>query len=286
MPPERLRFVTDDGLLTPDVGSWALQKYRLLDLYNVLFSRSMKYQWGCRVYIDLFSGPGYAKIRGTNRVVETSPLIALRVSDRFDKYIFCDQGSENLSALRARVERELPDVSPDYIVGDCNEMVPRITERIPKASKGKSVLAFCFADPFGMDDLKFKTIQTLSSRSRMDFLILLALDMDANRFQSLYVKDSNPVIDEFLNNPSWRSKWSAAQVKRIDFRVFLAREFASRMVGLGYLPAGLDRMKEVRSDEKNLPLYHLAFFSKHPLGYQFWDEVLKYGTDQLSLSFQ
>jgi hypothetical protein len=57
------------------------------------------------------------------------------------------------------------------------------------------------------------------------------------------------------------------------------------MVHLGYLPAGLERMKEVRSDEKNLPLYHLAFFSKHPRGYQFWDQVLKYGTDQLSLEF-
>jgi hypothetical protein len=42
-------------------------------------------------------------------------------------------------------------------------------------------------------------------------------------------------------------------------------------------------MKEIRSNEKNLPLYHLAFFSKHPRGYQFWDQVLKYGTDQLSL---
>jgi hypothetical protein len=72
-------------------------------------------------------------------------------------------------------------------------------------------------------------------------------------------------------------------LKRIDFRVFLAREFASRMVRLGYLRTGLERMKEIRSNEKNLPLYHLAFFSKHPRGYQFWDQVLKYGTDQLSL---
>lgn len=39
----------------------------------------------------------------------------------------------------------------------------------------------------------------------------------------------------------------------------------------------------VRSNEKNLPLYHLAFFSKHPRGYEFWNQVLKYGTDQLSL---
>lgn len=214
MPTRKEKRVADDGLPTSPVGPWALQKYRLLDLYDTLFSTGMKRRWNRRVYIDLFSGPGHAKVRGTERIVETSPL---------------------------------------------------------------------FADPFGIDDLKFKTIQTLSARSRMDFLVLLALDVDANRFQSLYVKETSRVIDEFLDDSSWRSRWGTARAQGVDFRVFLAEAFASRMVRLGYLPAGLERMKEVRSDEKNLPLYHLAFFSKHPRGYQFWDQVLKYGTDQLSL---
>lgn len=283
MPTRKEKRVADDGLPTSPVGPWALQKYRLLDLYDTLFSTGMKRRWNRRVYIDLFSGPGHAKVRGTERIVETSPLIAPRVPDRFDKYIFCDRDAKNISALRHRVGREFPGVEASYVIGDCNEVVAEIVEQIPKASKGKSVLSFCFADPFGIDDLKFKTIQTLSARSRMDFLVLLALDVDANRFQSLYVKETSRVIDEFLDDSSWRSRWATARAQGVDFRVFLAEAFASRMVRLGYLPAGLERMKEVRSDEKNLPLYHLAFFSKHPRGYQFWDQVLKYGTDQLSL---
>jgi len=283
MPTKRQKLVPDDGLTTFAVGSWALQKYRLLDQYDTLFSRGMKHLWDHRVYIDLFSGPGHARVRGTERIVETSPLIALRVPDQFDKYIFCDRDAKNISALRERVVREFPDVDPSYVTGDCNEVVAKIVEKIPKASKSKSVLSFCFADPFGIDNLKFRTIQTLSARSRMDFLVLLALDMDANRFQSLYVKETSPVIEEFLDDSSWRSKWTTARLQGADFRVFLAGAFASRMVRLGYLPAGLERMKEVRSNEKNLPLYHLAFFSKHPRGYQFWDQALKYGTDQLSL---
>lgn len=278
--------VANDGLPTPIVGPWALQKYRLLDLYDTLFSTGMKHLWDRRVYVDLFCGPGHARIRGTGRIVETSPLIALRVPDRFDRYVFCDRDPKNISALRKRVKRELPDIEPAYVIGDCNEVVAEIVKQIPKASRGQSVLSFCFADPFGIDDLKFGTIETLSTRSRMDFLVLLALDMDANRFKSLYVKETSLVIDEFLDDSSWRSKWVKAQFKGVDFRVFLAQAFASRMVRLGYLPAGLERMKEIQSDEKNLPLYHVAFFSKHPRGYQFWDQVLKYGTDQLSLEFQ
>jgi hypothetical protein len=41
-------------------------------------------------------------------------------------------------------------------------------------------------------------------------------------------------------------------------------------------------MREVKSDDKNLSLYHLAFFSKNPRGDQFWNIVLKASTDQLS----
>jgi hypothetical protein len=63
----------------------------------------------------------------------------------------------------------------------------------------------------------------------------------------------------------------------------LAEHFARQMTALGYLPTGLDTMVEVRSDERNLPLYHLAFFSKHVQGYQFWKAARRYGTDQLSL---
>ncbi len=42
-------------------------------------------------------------------------------------------------------------------------------------------------------------------------------------------------------------------------------------------------MVHVRSIEKNLPLYHLAFFSRNELGRKFWKEARKYSDDQLDL---
>jgi hypothetical protein len=53
------------------------------------------------------------------------------------------------------------------------------------------------------------------------------------------------------------------------------------MKSLGYLDQPLDRMRLVRSDEKNLPLYYLALFSRHPTALKFWDDVLKYSDDQM-----
>lgn len=57
------------------------------------------------------------------------------------------------------------------------------------------------------------------------------------------------------------------------------------MASLGYMDVETHQMKLVRSDEKNLPLYYLALFSRHSTAYQFWYEVLKYGTDQQSFNW-
>jgi len=272
----------NDGLPTPQIGPWSLQKYRILGLYDTLFSTGMKRRWGLRVYIDLFAGPGRARIRGSRQIVETSPLLALRVPDPFDRYIFSDRNQTYVNALRTRVEREFPKADVRYFAGDCNCLVAEILAAVPEPSRGRSVLSFCFVDPYGIGEVQFDTIRSLS-RYRMDFLILLALAMDAHRFQRLYTASGNLKIDHFLGDPTWREKWRQSRAEGVDFRRFLATRFALQMKHLGYLDTGLEKMMEVRSEEYNLPLYHLAFFSRHERGYQFWDQVLRYGIDQLSL---
>ncbi|MGQ0642226.1 MAG: hypothetical protein ACT4P6_15875, partial [Gemmatimonadaceae bacterium] len=66
----------------------------------------------------------------------------------------------------------------------------------------------------------------------------------------------------------------------------LAGEYAAAMAKLQYLPTTIDQMIPIRSTEKNLPLYYLAFFSKHPKGYTFWEQARKYAEDQLQLDLQ
>ncbi len=90
-------------------------------------------------------------------------------------------------------------------------------------------------------------------------------------------------IDEALGNVSWRERWKEVGVRRKEFRSFLASEFSKSMNSLGCLPQSLDRMKLVRSNDKNLPLYYLALFSRSEMAYKFWKDVLKYGTDQPGL---
>src|ERR1039458_4844932 len=276
--------VDDDGLVCAGVHRWAEEKYRLLALYDKLFSSGMKNKWDQRVYIDLYAGAGFSHIQGTSTFLKGSPIIALTVDCPFDRYIFCEENEELLAALRARSARIAPEANVSYIHGNCDAKIEEVCEAVPKGSSDNRVLSLCMVDPFDFG-IKFGTLKRLS-QVYIDFVVLLAIGMDANRNYDHYVEGNSPKIDEALGNTEWRERWKAAGARRSDFRQFLALEFSRSMESLRYLPTPLDRMKLVRSDEKNLPLYYLALFSRNDTAHKFWDQVLKYEIARSTFSFE
>ncbi len=276
MPPN------DDGLYHDEVGSWTKDKYRLVSLYDELFSTGMKGKW-TRVYVDLYSGSGLARVRNTSRFLWGSPILALTVRDPFDKYVFCEKSEDSLRALRARVQRLAPAADVSYVQGDCNDGIEEICALIPSASTSQRVLSFCFVDPYDIST-RFSTVRRVAEHY-VDFLFLLALYMDANRNAAHYADPGNQKIDDFLGRADWRERWAEAQGEGKVFPRFLAEEYASQIRTLGYRPVPFHKMKQIRSDEKNLPLYHLALFSRSDLAYEYWDQVLKYGNPQRDFPF-
>jgi three-Cys-motif partner protein len=202
----------------------------------------------------------------------------LSVQDKFSRYIFCDTSEPAISALRERVQRRFEDADVRYVVGHCNEKVDEIIAHIPPHSSSETVLSFCFVDPFDLG-IHFRTIETLARRKLMDFLMLLALFMDANRNEKHYTRRDNPKVDKFLGDPDWRARWIEFRRHDNSFPRFLAREFEKRMLSLDYLKSKKGNTKEFRSNERNLPLYHLAFFSRHQRGYDFWEEGMRYTSE-------
>ena len=272
----------DDGLISNLIGPWAEDKYRYMGMYAEMFSTGMKNKWPRRLYLDLFSGPGYSRVRDTDKVVLGSPMIALSLPDPFDEYVFADENPEALDALRTRVGRLDRKVPVTYIPGDANIAVARIVELV-SATPSKRTLSFCFLDPYKLN-IHFQTVQRIAEGRSVDFLILLALYIDANRNIQWYVGDDNSTIDLFLGDGTWRPRWKTAERAGNSIVQFLANEYSTRMAQIGYLPMAIDDMIKVRTTEKRLPLYYLAFFSKHQKGLEFWGQVKKYAPDQLSLS--
>ena len=264
----------DDGLFIPEVGEWSMEKYRLVGGYCDIFSTGMKAKWDQLVYIDLFAGAGYSRLKRSNKILYSSSLIALSLPYPFTKYILCEKEPARFAALEERVRRDFADKNVELICGDSNEMVDRVFSAIPKYSTRNTVLSFCFVDPFSLN-LKYSTIKALGGKILMDFLILQALHMDANRNFNIYLDDENDKIADYLGILDWRDRFKKSKrPTRKDFIMFLVEQYEEQMVSIGYQPAR--RMHQIRSNIKNLPLYYLAFYSKHKRGHDFFDKVNQY----------
>ncbi len=279
---DKLPILKDDGLITPEVGLWAEYKYRLAWNYAKMFATSMKAKWDARAYIDLYAGAGRSRLENTKTIVPASPLLSMNIFNRFDKYIFCENDKEKMQALKTRVERDYPDSNVSFIETDVNKKIDEVMSHIPKHRKGFKVLTFCFVDPFNVKNLNFQTIRKLTEKY-IDFLILIPSGMDANRNISYYIAESNTVVADFTGASQWRDDWRSEETKWVNFGFFFADFFGRQMRTLNYFYEGLADMVHVRSTEKNLPLYHLAFFSRNELGMKFWKEARKYSDDQLDL---
>ena len=250
---ELAKALEDDGLPTAEIGGWGENKYRLVSMYAALFARSMRNKWDALVYLDLFAGSGRSRIRGTRRVVLASPLLVLGMAEAFQKYIFCESNKDYVEALAKRCGRDFPDRNVTIIPGDANGKTTEIIEEIPQPGINRTVLGFCFLDPFHMQNLRFSTIETLSQRF-MDFLVLIPSSMDANRNEPHYVRPQNKTLDHFVGNPQWRAGWNNEKSAGKSFEHFVVEEFGHSMRSLGYIDPGIKEALLIRSDEKNLPL--------------------------------
>lgn len=273
--------IKPDSLFTPEVRIWSLEKYKLVGNYCEIFTSGMKNKWDQLIYIDLFAGAGYAKIIETGKTYLSSALIAMSIPTPFTKYILCEADQTRYEALESRVKRDFSHLNVELIKGDSNKIIDSIFKAIPSFGKGNTLLPFCFVDPYSLN-LNFRTIEVLGSKILMDFLILQALHMDGNRNLVKYLKEKNERIAKYLGNPNWREEYNkSCENYDSNFVKFLADQYLIKMKGLNYIPQR--NMHQIRSSEKNLPLYYLAFFSKHPRGIDFYQRILKYSNQQLKL---
>lgn len=284
---QKLDFCTDDGLFLPESRPWAEEKHLKICYYFQLFATSMKKKWANRVYIDLFSSAGKTKIRETDKIVPGSPFLALNIEDKFDRYVFVEKDEQSFQALKLRVNSNFPSENCVFINGDCNIEIQRIISSVPKFNRDNKGLSLCFADPYNTSQLSFSTIERIASSLYVDFLILIPTYMDINRNEHQYTVSNNHTLDSFLGSTKWRDEWKKPTKQYEVFGLFVADYFCRQMKSLGYLYNSLADMELITMRiNQNLPLYHIAFFSKHPLGMKFWKETKKNTTDQFSFCFE
>jgi three-Cys-motif partner protein len=242
----------EDGLVVAEVGDWAEEKYLHVEYYAQMFAKAMKGKWDCRVYLELFSGPGRANLQGTASILDSAPLRALALDPGFDLYVYGELDGERLRALEARCHRAHPAARCAFIQGDVNATWPELLRSVQENARGGTYLTFCFVDPYACSDLAFSTLRGLADLY-IDFLVLIPSFMDANRNCERYLEPGNEILDRFLGDRDWKHSWLSRAEPKERFGLFVADQFGARMQRLGFLYDGLADMKLIRSTDKNLP---------------------------------
>ena len=259
----------EDGYAVQCVGSWAEKKHEHLQKY-INATRAVRAKYlppkgtGGACFIDLFAGPGRARLHNRSLTVLGSPLLALEHREApFSKVILCDLEAENVSALRERTRSD-----SDRVVvfdGDSNKKIEAIAQAIPTHG-----LNIAFIDPYGPNQFKWKSIARLGSLKRMDLLVHFPTNAVKRNFVRL---EKTTTIDEMVGTKTWRSRARAA-----DETVRLIDVLREQLVTLGYQR---DWVRDVAvNNSSNGLLYHLVFASKDDQGTKIWKSITQHDGKQ------
>jgi len=255
----RTFFVGSDGLPVLPVGPWARDKHYFVSQYVGIFATSMKGKWPNRNYIDLFSGPGICRVRGTKTEILGSPLLAIEAKYRFTRYIFNDAERAYVDALRDRVER-YDGVNADFLNLDCNSAARAIPASLPAGS-----LSLALIDPFNWQ-MRLESIAALTRDQRMDLIIT---------FHSGSIKRAAdhqlPALDNFFGDESWRKEYNKTRrsASLQGTRVLLDC-YERSLSDLGYVFVDDEVLIP---NSRGTPLYHLILASKHRRAAEFWGKI-------------
>ncbi len=269
----------NDGLPTPEVGPWAETKYRLVRECAGVLGTSTKATWSRRVYVDLFAGAGRSRVKGTSRILAASSVQALRIPDRFDRYIFCEAERNLIEGLKLRVATDYPGVDARFVPGDVNDEVSALLDEIPRPETDARDLVFCVADPCDPGRLRFDTVRLLASRLT-DFLVLIPTGAGDPRGPGGFLRGGSGKLDAFVGTVQWEGEWQRAAARHESFDLFLAGLYGAQVRALGFEHGGTEDRVLVRSAERSQPLYRIGFFSKHSHGDAVWKQARKHSEPQ------
>jgi three-Cys-motif partner protein len=251
-----------DELPIAEVGEWSVDlKHRLLREY-VEATWAARGKYSSRGYVDLFSGPGRVRIKGTDEIMDGSPLVAWRASDEsnapYTEIVIADNDRRAVEACEARLKRE--GSAPRVLVGEAHH-----TAREGRRFVEKFGLHLVFLDPYNLQSLPFSVFEAFFDLRHVDFIVHLSAN-DLQRNLDSYLAEDVSVMDEFA--PGWRSH--VTMRARDQMRGTAFWYWVSLFEECGFHIA---REAPLVRGGKNQPLYWLLLLSRHPLAANIWNSV-------------
>ncbi|CAB3868383.1 hypothetical protein LMG3482_04896 [Achromobacter deleyi] len=259
--PSRL---VERGRSGDGVGSWVPgSKHTFLAKY-LEGTRLARKKFSQRVYVDLFCGPGRIQVKGETMTRHGGAQIAWQHSKLGGAaFTSCLVGDLDPARAAACAERLGALGAPVLAFpGPAELTVDEILHQIPRTA-----LTLAYLDPYNLQFLSFSIIEKLAKLEHIDFAVHFST-MDLRRNVLMEYDPERARFD--LAAPGWRDHVKPENFARRDADEVFFDYWCWLIKGLGFTIS--HRMPLVR-DDQNRPLYHLVFFSRHPLPNRIWGDV-------------
>lgn len=254
----------DDGLIVEKVGSWAVEKLKLVTDYVYASGGARKKFLGTgAAYIDPFCGSGRSLIRSTTTFIDGSPVAvfkrALQSPGRFTSINLSDGDEELLAAATKRLRAMNAPVH--LVPGPASDALPKVIQ-----SLNRNGLHLAFLDPYNLAALSFDLFKQLAKLKNIDVIAHVSVS-DLQRNAARYADKDYDQFDKFA--PDWRTKVNTDMNKEA-FRAAILKYWSDQVTALG-LPQA-KHWELIRGDQGQR-LYWLILLARHDLAHGLWAKV-------------
>ncbi len=260
-----------------EVGYWTEIKLSILDKYAKPYNQILHANHLKTIYIDAFAGAGHHRAKGSDRIVQGSPLRALNVQPPFNFFHFIDVDNARVQELK-RLATGRSNVKVHH--GDCNEIL--LDNVFPTISYANYQRALCILDPYGLH-LDWRVTKAAgASRVIEIFLNFPVMDMNMNVFWAnpdRVTEDSQKRMTRFWGDESWRQAayekvpglFEEMQEKSSIERVVKAfQERLKQVAGFEHVPTPMPMR-----NSKGAIVYFLFFAARDPTAGKIVKEIFE-----------
>ena len=254
----------DDGLIVERVGSWAVDKLKIVTDYIQASGAARRGYLGTgAAYIDVFCGPGRSKIRTTGQFIDGSPVAAFKKAEgslaRFTSINISDAEPELLEAADKRLSALGAPVQATP--GPASSAMPKIVQSLNKYG-----LHFAFLDPHNLGTLSFDLFEGLAKLKHVDIIVHVSLS-DLQRNADRYTSAEHDQFDKFA--PGWRDH-VGTDMNQEALRRAIIQFWSDKVMKLG-LPRA--EHCELIKGPQGQRLYWLILLARHELAHKLWSKI-------------
>lgn len=223
-------------------------------------------------YIDALAGDGQCEIEIPNstktRIVDGSPLIAMKINPPFTKCFFIEIKKKNIKTL-TKLLKGFSQNRYKIKEGDCNLVIDEVLSEIPQEAP-----CFAFLDPEGFE-LQWSTIEKIASYKKgrkIELFILFPYDMAFARVlyynKKRFEKENIALLlQKTLPDSSWTDVYNDRVNRKLvpnEVKKRILEIYKNGLKNLGYKQEFI-YSKPIESI-LGRPLYFMIFATDHPAG--------------------